>query len=230
MLARTLQERQDLSSTERIFLAARQGDPDALRLLHESAYYLGMALANVVNLFNPELILLGGMFSQGQDLFIEPTLETVRQMSFGGLGEKVRLQPATFGWKAGVMGAAALALMQFFYQPESERYTVTDLRIALIPLVRTTFDVPLAHEMIAAARQALTAAGLTLVGPAEPVTDLPAAQAAAAELAAAQPRPAADLPGHIRRQHHGGGADRARGCAGLSVGRARTVDRRSVCA
>jgi len=64
---------------------------------------------------------------------------------------------------------------------------VTNLRIAWIPLVRTTFDVPLAHEMIAAARQALTAAGLTLVGPAEPITDLPAAQAAAAELTTAQP-------------------------------------------
>ena len=78
----------------------------------------GSSLSNVVNLFNPELILLGGMFSQGQDLFIEPTLETVRQMSFGGLGRKVRLQATTFGWKMGVMGAAALALMQFFYQPE----------------------------------------------------------------------------------------------------------------
>lgn len=89
-------------------------------MLNERAYYLGLALANVVNLFNPDLILLGGIFSQGQDLFIEPTLETIRQMSFGGLGNKVRLQAATFGWKAGVMGAAALALMQFFYQPEQE--------------------------------------------------------------------------------------------------------------
>lgn len=62
-----------------------------------------------------------------------------------------------------------------------------DLRIAWIPLIRSTFDVPLAHEMIAAARQALTGAGLELVGPAEPVTDLPAAQAAAAEIAPAQP-------------------------------------------
>jgi hypothetical protein len=66
------------------------------------------------------LILLGGIFSQGQDLFIQPTLETVRQMSFGGLGKKVRLQATTFGWKAGVIGAAALALTQFFYQPEQK--------------------------------------------------------------------------------------------------------------
>ena len=60
-----------------------------------------------------------------------------------------------------------------------------DLRIAFIPLVRTTFDVALAGEMIHAARQALLAAGLELVGPAEAVTDLAAAQAAARELASA---------------------------------------------
>jgi glucokinase-like ROK family protein len=120
ILAQTIAARQDLPLLERVFVAARQGDQDVLRMLNERAYYLGLALANVVNLFNPELILLGGIFSQGQDLFIQPTLETVRQMSFGGLGKKVRLQATTFGWKAGVIGAAALALTQFFYQPEQK--------------------------------------------------------------------------------------------------------------
>ena len=117
LLAQTIAQECDLSMIERVFDAARQGDQDVLRMLNERAYYLGLALANVVNLFNPELIILGGIFSQGQDLFIHPTLDTVRQMSFGGLGKKVRLQATTFGWKAGVVGAAALALMQFFYQP-----------------------------------------------------------------------------------------------------------------
>jgi len=118
ILAATIRTRQDVPMLERVFTAAREGDEDVRRMLNERAYYLGLALANVVNLFNPELILLGGIFSQGQDLFIEPTLATVRSMSFGGLGTKVRLQATTFGWKAGVTGAAALALMHFFYQPE----------------------------------------------------------------------------------------------------------------
>jgi len=117
ILTQIINSRQDISLIERVFVAARQGDQDVLRMLNERSYYLGLALANIVNLFNPELILLGGIFSQGQDLFIQPTLDTVRQMSFGGLGEKVRLQATTFGWKAGVIGAAALVLMQFFYQP-----------------------------------------------------------------------------------------------------------------
>jgi L-fucose isomerase-like protein len=62
---------------------------------------------------------------------------------------------------------------------------VKDLRIAFIPLVRTTFDVALADEMIRQARQALLAAGFELHGPEQPVSDLQSAQAAAAELAQA---------------------------------------------
>ena len=56
------------------------------------------------------------------------------------------------------------------------------LRIAFLPLIRTTFDVPLAETMINEARQSLLAAGFELVGPAQGLTDLAAAQATAAEL------------------------------------------------
>ena len=55
--------------------------------------------------------------------------------------------------------------------------------IAFLPLVRTTFDVPFAEEMIRQAREALLAAGFTLWEPAEPVTNLDAADDVARELA-----------------------------------------------
>ena len=57
-----------------------------------------------------------------------------------------------------------------------------DLRIAFFPLIRSTFDVALANNMIRLAREALSATGMELFGPAEPISDLSAAQAAAAEL------------------------------------------------
>jgi predicted NBD/HSP70 family sugar kinase len=84
-------------------------------MLASKAYYLGVALANMVNLYNPELILLGGLFAQEQAFFIDPVIKTMRQMTFGDLGERVRIEATSFGWKAGVIGAAALALTQFFY-------------------------------------------------------------------------------------------------------------------
>ena len=87
-------------------------------MIEERAYYLGVALANLINLFNPELILLGGFFPAVKTLFIEPTARTIQKMAFGEMGKNVRLQATSFGWKAGVIGAAALAFLHFFYQPQ----------------------------------------------------------------------------------------------------------------
>jgi glucokinase-like ROK family protein len=98
-----------------VFEAARAGDEHARAMLASKAYYLGVALANMVNLYNPELILLGGLFAQEQAFFIDPVIKTVREMTFGNLGDRVRIEATSFGWKAGVIGAAALALTQFFY-------------------------------------------------------------------------------------------------------------------
>jgi len=119
ILARTIRERQDLDPIERVFTAARQGDEAVRSMLAERAYYLGIALVNLVNLYNPELIILGGIFAQGKDFFLEPALNTVRECSFGDMGKSVRVQATAFEWKAGVIGAAALALMSFFYNSES---------------------------------------------------------------------------------------------------------------
>jgi predicted NBD/HSP70 family sugar kinase len=89
-------------------------------MLNERACYIGIALANLVNVLNPELIVLGGIFAQGQDLLLPLTESTLRQRAFANLGERVRLQTASFGRQAGVIGAAALALNAFFYQqPET---------------------------------------------------------------------------------------------------------------
>jgi predicted NBD/HSP70 family sugar kinase len=121
ILAQTMTRRQDLTPLERVFTAAREGDGEVRSMLEERAYYLGVAMAGLVNLFNPQLILFGGIFAQGQDIFLEPAIRTVQQMAFGGLGRRVTMQATSFGWKAGVAGAAALALMVFFYGQEQYR-------------------------------------------------------------------------------------------------------------
>lgn len=105
----------------RIFAAACDGDDYGTQLIVNLAQYLGIALANLVNVLNPELILLGGMFAQGCDLILPVAEKTMRETAFAGLGENVRIQTATFGWQAGVTGAAALALMTYFYQNVKEQ-------------------------------------------------------------------------------------------------------------
>lgn len=106
---------------ESVFEAARQGDDQVQSMLDERGSYLGVALANLINLFNPELILLGGIFSLGEDLFIKSVSQTIQQRAFGEMGKNVRVEATSFRWKAGVLGAASLALLQFFYQ-QAEDY------------------------------------------------------------------------------------------------------------
>ncbi len=114
-LAANLQDMEE-ATIEQVFAAARAGDTATRAMLDERAHYMGIALANLVNVFNPELIVLGGIFTQGPDLLLPPIESTMRQRAFANLGERVRLQTTSFGREAGVIGAAALALNAFFYQ------------------------------------------------------------------------------------------------------------------
>lgn len=115
VLAKHLQQVENPTIAQ-VFTAARAGDEATQQMLADRARYIGIALANLINTLNPELILLGGIFAQGQDLLL-PTIESaVRQRAFANLGKEVRLQPTSFGQNAGMVGGAALALTRFFYQ------------------------------------------------------------------------------------------------------------------
>ena len=115
ILAAHLQNEQG-TAIERIFRAARAGDLDTQAMLEERACYMGIALANLVNVLNPDLIVLGGIFAQGEDLLL-PTIEKVmRQRAFANLGTQVQIKTTGFGPQAGAIGAVALALDTFFYQ------------------------------------------------------------------------------------------------------------------
>ena len=116
LLAEYVKQDNETTPIDRVFSAARDGDTETIKMLNERAEYLGIALANLVNIFNPELVILGGMFAQGKDLLIPHAAETMRNKAFAGMGEKVRVETTGFGWRAGVVGASALALTRFFYQ------------------------------------------------------------------------------------------------------------------
>ena len=106
----------DLNPIEAIFAAARAGDQPTLAMIEKQMHYLGLSLANLVNVLNPELFILGGMFAQGSDLILPKVEATMRQLAFAGLGDTVQVKPTGFGWRAGVVGAASLALKVFFYE------------------------------------------------------------------------------------------------------------------
>ena len=103
-----------------IFAAARSGHPALAQMLADRAFYMGIALANLINVLNPQLIVLGGLLDSGFDLFHPVLLQTIRDRAFGGLGDQVTLLPASFGDKSGEAGAVALGLDTFFFSAEAQ--------------------------------------------------------------------------------------------------------------
>ena len=85
--------------------AARAGNQEALEAVREIGRKLGAALGSLVNIFNPEVIVLGGGFSQARDLFLEPALETMKVEALAPGRDLVRVVPALLGPDAGLVGA-----------------------------------------------------------------------------------------------------------------------------
>lgn len=99
-------------SAKTVFLAAQQGDRLANDLISRTGYYVGVGLVNLVNIFNPELILIGGGLSQMGQLLLDPALRVVGERAFELPARAVRIEIARLGADAGVLGAVALFLQE----------------------------------------------------------------------------------------------------------------------
>lgn len=88
--------------------AAKAGDPVAKRIFTIVGEYIGIGLASVVNLLNPEKIIIGGGVADAGDLLICPLVETLKKRSMKIAGETVEIVPAQLGNTAGVIGASLL--------------------------------------------------------------------------------------------------------------------------
>ena len=88
---------------------ARKGDEIALEVLREAGIWLGIGFATFVNLFDPEVIAIGGGLSQAGDLVSEPARRELRLRSTSPSRDLVEIRKATLGARSGMLGAAALA-------------------------------------------------------------------------------------------------------------------------
>jgi glucokinase len=86
--------------------AAREGNEEAREAIGEIGRKLGAAIGSLVNIFDPQLVVLGGGFSQARDLFLEPALEAMREEALPPGRDLVRVVPALLGPDAGLVGAA----------------------------------------------------------------------------------------------------------------------------
>lgn len=88
--------------------AAEAGDPVAKRIFEIMGYYIGMGLTSVINLLNPEKIIVGGGVAECGDLLLDPIRRTVNERAMVVQRQSVEIVPAELGNSAGVIGASML--------------------------------------------------------------------------------------------------------------------------
>lgn len=88
---------------------AREGDEVALSVLKETGTWLGVGLAGFINIFNPEVVAVGGGVMEAGDLILEAARREVKIRSRPPSSDLAEVKVATLGPKSGVLGAAALA-------------------------------------------------------------------------------------------------------------------------
>lgn len=96
-----------------VITAGLDGDQLAANMLNESARYVGISLANVINLLTPETIIIGGVLANRYPDFFEYVKETSYNRSLSSFHNKIVLQPSELGEHAGIIGAGTIVLEKY---------------------------------------------------------------------------------------------------------------------
>jgi glucokinase-like ROK family protein len=101
----------------RIAQAAVDGDPVALQVVGEAGRHLGSAVASLVNLLNPGVVVIGGALSRAGELLLGPIRAIVQGRAFGSSAESVEITTSQLGERAIALGAATLVLQAALANP-----------------------------------------------------------------------------------------------------------------
>jgi glucokinase-like ROK family protein len=102
----------ELITAADVFDAAERADPLAQRIIEEIASYLGIAVANLINLFNPELIVLGGPVGQAAAVLLPALTQEVRCRAMAYPLSVVNIATSSLGMDACAIGASVLVLQR----------------------------------------------------------------------------------------------------------------------
>lgn len=90
--------------------AAKDGDEMALNVFTRAMEYIGLGISNLIQIFNPELIVIGGGVSMAGDIFFDNIREVVQKNIMRPTSRQVHIQPVAHGKNAAIMGAFSLVL------------------------------------------------------------------------------------------------------------------------
>jgi N-acetylglucosamine repressor len=97
-----------------VSVAASMGDAFATGLLREAGGFIGLALANAVNLLNPSLVVIGGGLAAAGALLLDGVRESLARNTMMGIAEDLRLELSRLGPEASALGCALLAMERVF--------------------------------------------------------------------------------------------------------------------
>lgn len=102
---------------QRIVAAADKGDLAALAVMQDLGHYLGIGIANLVNIFNPQLVVLGGLFSHAHELIIPVIKEAIKRHSLFPMRLSLSILPSQRADDDCIHGAVALILDELMRAP-----------------------------------------------------------------------------------------------------------------
>lgn len=97
-------------SSETALQAALQGDETALEVFRETGRYLGLGIANLVQVLNPEIVVVGTIAVAAGDILLGPTRDAARRHTWPRAWEALRIRPAKLGARVGDLAALCCAL------------------------------------------------------------------------------------------------------------------------
>jgi glucokinase len=105
--------------------AATEGDEAAVRTVEAWAERVGIGIANAINTFDPDEVVLGGGAALAGELLLEPAIRVARAYAHPGLADRATIRLARHGVRAGVLGAALMAQHEFEHSPERDATEVS---------------------------------------------------------------------------------------------------------
>ena len=102
--------------SHRLVRIAAEGDSTAIEILDGIGRKLGAAIGSFVNIFRPQLVVIGGGFAAAGDFLLEPARETMRREALPPARDRVEIVRAELGTAAGLIGAALIAYDEFGLQ------------------------------------------------------------------------------------------------------------------
>ncbi|MGL5635029.1 MAG: ROK family protein [Sarcina sp.] len=103
----------DKITSYEVFVEANKGDSLANEIIDSALNYLGIGIANIITMFDPSMVIIGGGVSNAGDRIFEKVKQVVKRRNFKVMSDNCEIVHAKLGTDAGVLGAVSLALLEY---------------------------------------------------------------------------------------------------------------------